>query len=286
MSDLVFEHRMYLSLAGVVAFLVLGAYALGWRRPLDSSIPKTRHRQLRRPVAIVTVILVTGALCLLTLRRNQDYHSGVAMWSDVVSQWPGSARAHHNLGLFLAQQNDLDPAMQEFNTALQIDPGYADAHENIGMILVQQGKLDDAIDHFRRAVEIDPTLCEAYTRLGAALANQKRIDEAIAAFSRALAIAPDYGPALANMGFVQQRQGRTEDAIASFDRALLHLANNDLAARIHFSLGDLMEARGRTREAAMHYREALRLKPDFVPAGQRTKQIIDQENSNTGVLGR
>jgi tetratricopeptide (TPR) repeat protein len=285
-ADLAFEHRMYLSLAALVALIVLGAYAIVWRLPRGLAAHEVGPTLLRDRIAIITVIVVTGALCFLTLRRNQDYNSGVAMWTDVASKWPTNPRAHNNLGLFLAKQGDLDQAIPEFNRSLQIDPGYADAHENLGMTLVQQGNLDDAIEHFRRAVEIDPTLVDAYTKLGAALANQKRIDEAFAAFSKALAISPDYGPALANMGFAQQRQGRTEDAIASFERALPHLANNDLAAHIHVSLGDLMQARGETSQAAFHYQEALRLKPGLVPAEQRMRQIIDQENAKTGALGR
>src|SRR5262249_20269952 len=170
--------------------------------------------------------------------------------------------------------------------ALQIDSGYADAHENIGMVLVQQNNQDEGIEHFRRAIEIDPARYETYTKLGAALASQRRYDEAVAAFSKALDIAPDYAPALANMGFAQQRLGKTEDAISTLDRALRNPANNDLAARIHFSLGELMEATGETRGAQTHYREALRLRPDFGPAQQRLRQTVDRENAKTGALER
>jgi len=266
---------MYLSLAAVAALAVLGPYTLIHRWEPALSASGTIRRPLAERLALAAAIVLVGALSLLTLRRNEDYKSGVAMWSGVVASWPASARAHANLGLFLAKQGNVDQALQEFASALQVAPDDADAHENMGMALVQQGKLDDAIEHLRKAVELDPARCDTYTKLGAALANEKRMDEAVAAFSKALAIAPDYGPALANMGFAEQRQGKTEDAIAFFSRALRHLANNELAARIHFSLGELMEGKGDMREAAIHYREALRLKPDFVPAQQRIRQIVN-----------
>jgi tetratricopeptide (TPR) repeat protein len=141
------------------------------------------------------------------------------------------------------------------------------------MLLVQRGNLNDAIAEFNRVVEINPKDYEAYTRLGAALANQQKMDEATAALSKALSIFPDYGPALANLGFAQERQGKADDAINSLDQALQHLANSDLAASIHLSLGNLTAARGQASDAAAHYREALRLKPDFVPAQQRLKQL-------------
>lgn len=274
-SDLAFEHRMYLSLAAVVGFVVLGGYVLLERLLFEGdSAAGERRVNPRSAIAVVAVTLVVSALCFLTIRRNADYRDGVRMWKDAISKRPNNPRARTNLGEFLAKQGNLDEAAQSFSEAIQIDPEYSLAHENIAMVFVQQGKLDDAIAHFSRAVELDPGSYESYTRLGAALANQQRIDEAMAAFSKAISISPDYGPALANLGFAQERRGKAEDAIASLNAALQHVGASDLCARIHLSLGNLMSARGDASGAAAHYREALRLKPDFLPAEQRLRQLF------------
>jgi hypothetical protein len=58
------ENRMYLPLAGVVAFTVLGAFALAGRRIL--------------PVFAV----VAAALGLAAAQRNEDYRSELTIWSD------------------------------------------------------------------------------------------------------------------------------------------------------------------------------------------------------------
>jgi tetratricopeptide (TPR) repeat protein len=272
-ADLAFEHRMYLPLAALVALIVLGGYVLGGLLPAKVSRQRPPGWHPGKPLAVAIIGMVTIGLFSLTVLRNSDYDSGIAMWADVVKKRPGNVRAHNNLGELLAKQGELDRASTEFSEALQINPEYAQAQQNLGMVFIQQGKLDDGIAHLSRAVEIDPSAYEAYTRLGAALANQRRIEEAIAAFSKALAIQPDYGPALANLGFAQERDGKTEDAIASLNAALPRVAGADLSARVHFGLGNLSSARGETQDAIAHYREVLRLKPDFVPAQQRLKQI-------------
>jgi tetratricopeptide (TPR) repeat protein len=272
LTDLAFEHRMYLSLAAPIALVILGGYALLQRRLHSNTRP---HEPDRRAAAIlvVAVAVVVAALCLLTIRRNADYNDGITMWRDVATKRPDNARAYDNLAIFLAQKGRLDEASDAVRRAIELRPDYAEAHDTFGMLLVQRGNLNDAIAEFNRVIEINPTAYEAYTRLGAALANQQKFDEATAALSKALTIFPDYGPALANLGFAQERQGKTDDAINSLNEALRHLANSDLAASIHLSLGNLMAAQGQASDAAAHYREALKLKPDFVPAQQRLKQV-------------
>jgi tetratricopeptide (TPR) repeat protein len=272
LTDLAFEHRMYLSLAALIALAVLGVYALLQRR-LHSDARSHEPNRAAVTILVVAVAVVAAALCLLTIRRNADYNDGITMWKDVVTKRPDNPRAYDNLAIFLAQKGRLEEASDAVRRAIELRPDYAEAHETFGMLLVQRGNLNDAITEFNRVVEINPTAYEAYTRLGAALANQQKLDEATAALSKALSIFPDYGPALANLGFAQERQGKTDEAISSLNEALQHLANSDLAANIHLSLGNLMAARGQASEAAAHYREALRLKPDFVPALQRLKQL-------------
>jgi tetratricopeptide (TPR) repeat protein len=272
LTDLAFEHRIYLSLAALIALVILGGYAL-LQRWLHSNARSHKPDRSAAAILVVAVTVVGAALCLLTIRRNADYNDGITMWRDVATKRPDNARAYHNLATFLAQKGRIDEASDAVRKAIELRPDYAEAHETLGMLLVQRGNLNDAIAEFNRVIEINPKDYEAYTRLGAALANQQKLDEATAALSKALAIFPDYGPALANLGFAQERQGKTDEAINSLNEALQHLATSDLAASIHLSLGNLMAARGQASDAAAHYREALRLKPDFVPAQQRLKQL-------------
>ncbi len=69
----------------------------------------------------------------------------------------------------LAQQNELDDAIDHFRQALQSDPEFAEAHGNLATALQMQGHLDDAIRHYQEAVRIAPDNGEMQSRLQAAL---------------------------------------------------------------------------------------------------------------------
>lgn len=71
-----------------------------------------------RRVAAVLVIV----LAVLTVARNRDYASEIALWQDTASKSPNKARVHNNLGFAyqLARRNE--DAQREFNLVLQLDP--------------------------------------------------------------------------------------------------------------------------------------------------------------------
>ena len=79
------ESRLYLPLAAVVAIVVIGIHALAGRR----SMP-------------VFLVLAVG-LGFLTVQRNQDYRSQIAIWGDTVAKRPQNPRAQYSLGTVLAQ---------------------------------------------------------------------------------------------------------------------------------------------------------------------------------------
>jgi Flp pilus assembly protein TadD len=67
-----------------------------------------------------------------------------------------------------------------------------------------------------------------------------------------------------------QTLGRLEEAVAPCEQAL---AINPGDAAIHNNLGLALEGAGRRREAAQHYEEALRLRPDLEQARQNLARV-------------
>lgn len=116
------EKRMYLPLAAVLTLVVLGGDA-AWRRP-----GSRRGAGWRRRAPLVAVALAAAVLGGLTVRRNHDYRSGVAIWSDTVAKKPDGARAHYNLGRELALRRDAVGALAQFDRSLALDPGQADTY--------------------------------------------------------------------------------------------------------------------------------------------------------------
>jgi Flp pilus assembly protein TadD len=285
--DLAFEHRMYLPLAPLAALLVLGAAALIARAGLP---PATARRVGTGVTAVVVTLLVA-----LTIARNHDYRTNVAMWTDVTTKRPENVRAWTNLSqAFMAEQR-VDDAAAAARAALRIDPSYATAHVRLGHVLASRGAYPEAEAEYAEAVRLKPASAEAHNNWGAALADQKRFgeaephyvealrltptyaeannnlgvalaqrgasDQAIARYREAIRLAPEYAEPYSNLGNLLLRQGKASDAVEQHRRALALKPS----AEVHFNLALALSESGRRDEARAEAAEALRLRPDLAP---------------------
>ncbi|MEO6568411.1 MAG: tetratricopeptide repeat protein, partial [Opitutaceae bacterium] len=143
-ADAMVEHRMYLPLAVIVTFVVVGM-----------------HRQSGRlaPLIWSGLAVVLGAT---TAIRNLDYRSPLTLWEDTVKKIPGSPRAHNNLGAYLLSDGRLEAAREHFSTALRLKPNYASAHYNFGQLLEKTGQVEEAIQSYETATRLNPKLVDAH----------------------------------------------------------------------------------------------------------------------------
>jgi tetratricopeptide (TPR) repeat protein len=250
--DLAFEHRMYLALAGIVVLMVLGAYALVRRVP--------RHAA---GLATALFVLVMATLATLTVRRNHDYRSERAIWTDTVAKRPENPRAHLNLGVALERDGELGAATAEFRAALRLRPTYANALSSLGFAMYKQGDPEGAIRYFRAALASEPWNDGAHTNLGVALGDQGKLDEAITHLTAALRTNPASAQAHYNLGVTLAKQGRLTEA-AQHERAALEI--RPAYPEAHSNLGTILARQGQIDAAMAHFLEAIQLKPDYADA--------------------
>ncbi|MGD0017255.1 MAG: tetratricopeptide repeat protein [Verrucomicrobiia bacterium] len=286
-AEAAFEHRMYLPLAAVVTLVVIGIHTLiGWR-------------------SMAVCLAVAVGLGFLTVRRNADYRSELAIWSDTAAKRPSNPRAHNNLGVALASQGRVSEAIAEYSAALRIKPNYVDPHNGLGAALASQGKVSEAIAEYAAAVRLRPDDADAHYNFGIALVRQGNMSEAIEQFEQALRLGSDDADVHNNLGVVLARTGRLQEAIRQFYLVLrikpddaeahynlgnalldsgkvpesikqyeqvLHLDPDSTEA--HYNLGDALYQLGNVSEAIAQYREALRLMPDLAPALSKLAWIL------------
>jgi len=275
------EHRMYLPLTVVLAAAVAGLF-------------------LRRGRWVLPGCLALAAVYgTLTVQRNDDYHTAVAIWQDDVAKRPNNARAHENLAINLVAEGGphVLEGISEYYKALQLLPDYAEAHSNLGNALGSIGRTDEAIEHYKAAVKLVPTLTAAHYNMANALAGAGRLNEAVAEYGIAVQLTPDFAPAHNNLGNALNSLGRMDEAEAQYREAVrlnpsYAVAQNNLgnvlfarklyeqaraqyqlAAEIdpnyvdaHYWLGNALVMLGRSAEAIPEYEKALGLKPDFPDA--------------------
>jgi tetratricopeptide (TPR) repeat protein len=253
-ADPIAEHRMYLPLAAIVTAVVVAAFGFG------KQLLKPRSRLVLGWVACGFVIV---PLIAVTIQRNRDYTSELAIWQDTVTKCPQNPRAFCNLGFALLQLHRVAEAEEQFEQALRINPNYADAHNNLGYALMETGKIAEGLEQCEQAVRIKPDYAEAHCNLGNGLMRLGKMPEAIEQLEQALRINPNLAEAHNNLGYVLMETGKIAEGIEQCEQAL-HIKPD--MADAHNNLGNALMGSGRLLEAIGQFEQALRIKREYVEA--------------------
>ena len=151
---------------------------------------------------------------------------------------PRDAVAHHNFGVFLREQGEIDLALTQLREALRLDPSLAPAHEALVGALVDGGRNDEALQHGQAFGLSHPDSSTALAMQASAQFALGRIEVAVELYARAAA-APGadagtflgYGNALFGSGdaagatkqFARAVELDPQNARARFALAMSHL---------------------------------------------------------------
>lgn len=208
-SDVIQEHRMYLSLAAVIVLVVLAADLL-LRRFLSS-----------RQAAATGVIVATAVAALFVWRvqaRNVDYRTEFAMIHPDDMRNVHAILAQHELA-----RGRLDLALEQFRAAHEYIPtekALAEAHYDLGNLLLRYGHDELARKQFELSVETNPRFGDAHNNLAAMLAIAGDLDGARAHLREALQWSPRFPAANNNLGLIELKAGNLDAAIEQFEEAL------------------------------------------------------------------
>jgi tetratricopeptide (TPR) repeat protein len=279
------DHFQYLASLGIIALAAAGAARL-----LD------RPRVAWASTALLVAISVP--LAVLTWRQSHDYADAETLYRATIRRNPAATMAYINLGILLIErpQPRADEARTHLETAVRLEPANAAAHVNLGAALQKLARFDEAASAYREALRLRPDDAGAHNNLGATLEQLGRVDQAVAEYRESLRLAPDssathtnLGRALLAMGDTDAavgelraslrldpesatshyllgtalaEQGRLDDAVAAFQVALRDPVLRNVP-EVHNDFGVVLGRLGRPADAAMQFREALRLNPNF-----------------------
>jgi lipopolysaccharide biosynthesis regulator YciM len=162
-------------------------------------------------------------------------------------------------------------AAQAYGEVLRDDPSHPEAPMRLGELAHGRGDAHAALGHHLHALRGEErtetllALAGDYRRLG-------RPDEAIDAYRRVLARDHDHLTAQRGVRDVMMERGRWAEALPLQER-LVRLAPREeraleetALAGIQYELGRVVLAEGNAQAAVSRFKEALRVRPDFLPA--------------------
>ncbi len=252
-TQMIVEHRMYLPLAAVLAVAVVGVYRRvgeSWRGALWAGS--------------AALALLWGGM---TIGRNADYRTDIALWSDTVAKRPANPLAHFMLAGALERAGEVPRALESYAEALRLKPNFSVGHENFGALLLKLGRRAEAMAHFEEALRLQPAFPDAHMNLGNALVAEGRAGDAVRHLAEAVRLAPEFAEMHYNLANALSAAGRTAEALAAYEAALKRPAGSAAVHTVaHLRLGNAHAMAGRPAEAVPHYEAVLRAQPDNAEA--------------------
>ena len=224
-ADPMFEHRMYLSLAAVVAAVVMAVCCFAGR--LLARLPGSPAAgQTLRVAGFALLTVAIGALGWRTIDRNRDYYSEDIMWEDIFQKAPHSSRAHNGRGVSLARQEKYYEAAQAFENSLKLEPGNLKARMNFARTCHKLGWHRRAITQYRLILSADKNFEPALNNLAWLRATHqdpafRNGEEAVRLASRAADLTKRRDSALLDtLAAAYAEAGRFDQAVETMQEAI------------------------------------------------------------------
>lgn len=240
---LVFDHYLYVSVAGLGYLVALGvekfgAFELSGRR----SIAGIRRTVLAMTAFTMIVVVSTAA----TARENRAWTDSYSLWSNVARVRPAYWAAHYNIGIALLDAKRFDEARRSLARASELKPDEADIVDALGRAYDGLGDTQNAVASFNRAIEINPEMFVSYNNLGTVYFKTGDYASAETNFAAALRLKPEAAASRFNLGLCYSREGRYADATRELER-VARLTPDD--AEAFYELASAYEQMGRVEEA-------------------------------------
>ena len=230
-KDVIFEHRMYLPLAGFGVLLPVAV--LFMLENLSSAA-----------IAGTVVVLIFSGMAFA---RNHVWESKISLWEDVVRKSPGKGRGYFTLGSAYFTQKGPAEALKlyqkGYNTArelssrgLPVDPAFAKVYNDLAIFYAESGKLDGAIEILEEGIQIAPAFVPIYDNLGLFYKRKGNLPKALSLWQKALELDPEYPPSSFRFGILFKDHGNLKQAEAFLKRAL---ELNPLYAEAILALGEV-----------------------------------------------
>jgi len=248
--DVIFEHRLYLPLAGA-AISISGIFL--------SVIDFSQRRMSFGSKAFASMALViVAALGAAAYARNMLWKEPVKLYEDIAAKSPERASVHFDLGKLYRDSGRGDDAVREYKLAIALDPGYAAPHTNLGNLYLDNGLSELAMEEYRAALRIKPDDVNAHYNLGRAFSALSMNNEALNEFWQVLRLDPGHVEAHNHIGNIYLKAGKLDMAGREYMAALRLRPDYVLG---HNNLGNVHYLAGRLDKAEGEYRKAIELDP-------------------------
>jgi tetratricopeptide (TPR) repeat protein len=221
-------------------------FALAWWLDEPAGSPRARWNP-----AIAGICLVLVPLSLVqTWNRCHVFHDPETFWNDAIDKYPRKiVDGYYNRANYLVEHGRLEPALEDYNRALDLNAGVARIWYNKGVLLAKMDRVDSALVSFDHVIALDPKHLDALNNRGAMRYKKGDLEGAIADFSRILELNPRYREAYMNLAVAHADRKEYEKTVQDVQRGIALEPANPANEEEYGLLGQALQHLGRSREA-------------------------------------
>lgn len=305
------SRRHAIGRTGLCALLLAGLGASlgsGCQRDLDAAAWHERGHRLLGDVAVDSLralprpTLASALYCqqqavardsslreaLLGLARLHEalghFEAATAHWRNLVQRQADDPVAYAGLGTSLAAQGRFSGALRAYQDALRRSPDPAlqlTVYNSLGHAYQALGHeehhLRSAEATYSASLRLEPDQPEILYQLARVLTRQERPDEALLLYRKAQELAPDDIGIRVELAAAYEQAGRPAAAEAALRSGLEMQATPAEHAALHFEIGRLAFADGRTDVALAAFRDAGGLDPTLTMADRFAARILAEQ---------
>lgn len=202
-------------------------------------------------------LLLERAQQLVQLQRYKEAEKDLRL---LLSQQPENPDALALLAICQAEQGQLPEAMKTIQNAIGKSPDADYLLYLHSLFLFRSDKLKDAERVIKNAISFNPRSADYFGLLAAIKISQKEFAQGLDYANQGLAVDPDNLQCLNTRSNALFKLDRKEEAYSTIQEALNQDPENELT---HTNLGWGLLERGDHKKALSHFREALKINPNY-----------------------
>ena len=213
-------------------------------------------------------LLLQRAALLLEQGRHSDAEKAVRQ---ALEQEPENGEALGLLARCYFAKRAYEPGIEAALQAVAVEPYNSFYFYLLGFGYYQKNDAAASIKNLEQAIRLSPYTAEYFGLLAHVLIEQKRFKEALQKADEGLAVDAENITSLNARSIALNKLNRTADAIETMHGALAQDPDNEIT---HATAGWSYVEKGKHKEAMHHFREALRINPDYSSAKSGLKEAL------------
>jgi tetratricopeptide (TPR) repeat protein len=240
------------------------------------------------------------------LQKQGKTPEAIGYYAKAIELQPDFAEAYANLGTLYVQQQQWEQALYYYQKAIAIQPNFTGVYKHLAKVWQHLGELDKAQDCLNKAqTRIEPDFTpEQYCQVAQELQRQEKLSEAKDKYLKAIELDANCAIALQGLAEISEKQQLWQEANQYYRRVfqlseranqkqltpqtstlkqtptdllqyyLLKSRKKPNCAETQNNLGSLYAKQKQWQQAVFHFRQAIKLKPDFAGAHRNLARAL------------